>query len=124
MEITIVEPCPECGAIPNKFTATQGENDYAPRLHIECPHCGWTSKDEHTNPSMVLSMWNKHVANRRTKEILKACPFCGSGEVVATEERGYNSHIVMCNECLCRTDTYDSKEDAIEAWNRRPDKDA
>lgn len=50
---------------------------------------------------------------------IKPCPFCGNGEVRAIEGRGYNNHIVMCDECGCRTAACDSKEDAIEAWNRR-----
>ncbi len=77
--------------------------------------------------ALLWTVRERHRAFRKAWEaqynVIKSCPFCGSGEVVATEERGYNSHIVMCNECLCRTDTYDSKEDAIEAWNRRPGDD-
>ena len=121
MEITIVEPCPECGSIPNKFTATQEENDCAPRLHIECPQCGWTSGYEHTNPSMVLSKWNDRVSNRRIEKTAKPCPFCSSISVVLDY---YNcSYFVVCTHCGCKTAYCNTKEDAIKAWNKRPDSD-
>lgn len=53
---------------------------------------------------------------------LKPCPFCG-GEGCVQEHvfSGYTSTFgVVCLDCCCETrQFYDSKEDAIEAWNRR-----
>lgn len=93
----------------------QSRDYYAPTLEAAlCRALIWTARERRR---AFRKAWEAQ------HDAIKPCPFCGSGEVVATEERGYNSHIVMCNECLCRTDTYESKEDAIEAWNRRPDSD-
>ena len=120
MEITIVEPCPECGTVPNKFTATQEENDCAPRVYIQCPQCGWTSWYEHTNPSMVLSKWNDRASNRRIEKTAKPCPFCGSSEL-KIEMNSDLSWSVGCQECEGHSGTHDTKQEALEAWNRRPD---
>ncbi len=46
---------------------------------------------------------------------LKRCPFCGGeAEIV-----GYTIFWVTCKECTAETKDFDTKEEAIEAWNRR-----
>ena len=56
---------------------------------------------------------------------LKPCPFCG-GEAFVTEylyscdpTSRATTHAVECNGCHTTTFEFDSKEEAIEAWNRR-----
>ena len=55
---------------------------------------------------------------------LKPCPFCG-GEGCVQEHVfiGLTSTFgVVCLDCCCETrQFYYTKEDAIEAWNRRAD---
>ena len=80
-----------------------------------CRALVWTARERRRE---FRKAWKKQYmeANR-----IRPCPFCGSGNVRTTGEGSYNSpYIVMCNECLCRTDIYYSEEDAIEVWNRRP----
>ena len=49
------------------------------------------------------------------KKELKPCPFCGGeAEIV-----GYTIFWATCKECTAETKDFDTKEEAIEAWNRR-----
>lgn len=52
---------------------------------------------------------------------LKPCPFCGSELVTIVENKGQYS--VMCalpyGYCNAKQGWYQSKEQAIRAWNRR-----
>ena len=48
---------------------------------------------------------------------LKPCPFCG-GEVVL--QALYGGNYVECGTCKCSTERFVKIEDAIQAWNTRP----
>lgn len=50
-------------------------------------------------------------------EKLKPCPFCG-GEAI-TLENMIGNYRVECYHCFAHTFYEDSKEKAIEEWNRR-----
>ena len=58
---------------------------------------------------------------------LKPCPFCGSSNVTLEVEYGsdcgygFGGHTVICNNCGVQTIYYETKEEAIEAWNKRAD---
>ena len=52
----------------------------------------------------------------KSDEILP-CPFCG-GEAILMGGGGYDA-TVKCLECRTLSGTFDEKEDAISAWNRR-----
>ena len=58
---------------------------------------------------------------------LKTCPFCG-GEVTVDYNEYTNKYSIACGspECSLCVVTYscDTKEQAIEIWNRRADNDA
>ena len=51
---------------------------------------------------------------------LKPCPFCGGEDVIITE---YDAVVVFvqCDNCCATFPHFDSKEEAITAWNRRAD---
>lgn len=46
---------------------------------------------------------------------LKPCPFCGG----KAELSNYTHYWIGCKDCWVETKCYKSKEEAIEAWNRR-----
>ena len=48
---------------------------------------------------------------------LKPCPFCG-GEAVL--QAFYGGNYVECGTCKCSTERFIKTEDAIQAWNNRP----
>ena len=53
---------------------------------------------------------------------LKPCPFCGGKAryFMDTLVYGPPQHIAYCTKCGGRTHGLDSKEEAIESWNKRP----
>lgn len=56
---------------------------------------------------------------------LKPCPFCGCKNIRTwIDGRYYPKHelyFVECDndECKCRTDVFENKDEAIKVWNRR-----
>ena len=53
---------------------------------------------------------------------LKPCPFCGSGNIILVDSITnfyIPIHYAICRDCECRGASKKSKEQAIEAWNRR-----
>lgn len=51
---------------------------------------------------------------------LKPCPFCG-GTDISCADAGYKTDIwfVQCEDCGATFPHFDSKEEAIDHWNRR-----
>lgn len=50
-----------------------------------------------------------------------SCPFCeAKGNVIhGGNSRGHLVYFVTCDNCECRTMHYETKSEAIAAWNRR-----
>jgi Lar family restriction alleviation protein len=48
---------------------------------------------------------------------LKPCPFCGGK--AETYDYYFNEWYIGCVECSCDLGVFDTKEEAIEAWNKR-----
>lgn len=72
------------------------------------------------NAIAELSSFNESRRNggREMSEKLKSCPFCGrEAEVLST---GF-MYCVMCISCLDNVDWCKTEQEAIEAWNRRPE---
>ena len=61
------------------------------------------------------------VQDRDAGEKLKSCPFCGGEAKLYSRAIDWllSEHLVRCKKCHCITDTYDTKEEATEAWNKR-----
>ena len=58
------------------------------------------------------------------KAELLPCPFCGNPAVLTNVRESNHTFIVGCYNEMCvrpRTDGYNTKEDVIGLWNRRPD---
>ena len=49
---------------------------------------------------------------------IKKCPFCG-GDAQIDEMYYDSSFIVGCTKCTCEVEIEGSKQQAIDAWNRR-----
>lgn len=55
---------------------------------------------------------------------LKPCPFCGEAKLIAEcneidDEAGENWHYIRCANCSVTSGYYNTREIAIDAWNRR-----
>ena len=50
---------------------------------------------------------------------LKPCPFCGGKGELWNNKLTYRLYGVICEECDCMTPYFTTREEAIEAWNRR-----
>lgn len=69
--------------------------------------------------------------NKENQKKIKCCPFCGSEDVELTSIGGAKSIYqswIYCKKCNAEGPTksnllIDSKEEAIEAWNRRVNND-
>ena len=48
---------------------------------------------------------------------LRKCPFCGGK--VEMYNYCFNEWYIGCRECSCDLGVFDTKEEAIEAWNKR-----
>lgn len=49
---------------------------------------------------------------------LKPCPLCGQNAKLCEPTTHY-SYRVACIKCRCNTGGYETKLEAVEAWNRR-----
>lgn len=52
---------------------------------------------------------------------LKPCPFCGGEAELIDKYEGV--FWIICKGCLCESGFVKTKEEAINAWNRRADDD-
>jgi len=55
-----------------------------------------------------------------TDKELKSCPFCGCEDVVFSSQMYIGaSPAIRCQRCLTKGPAADTREKAIEAWNKR-----
>lgn len=53
---------------------------------------------------------------------LKPCPFCGGTDISCADAgRKTDVWFIQCEDCFATFPHFDSKAEAIEAWNRRAD---
>ena len=65
-----------------------------------------TTKGDRTG--MEISSFNK----------LAPCPFCGSDAKIFGNDK-YSDYFVMCLNCEAASRSFNSREQAAEAWNKR-----
>lgn len=54
------------------------------------------------------------------KRIKEPCPFCGEkAENIRVHTLGSGNNRVICPTCRATFDSWESKQDAIDRWNRR-----
>lgn len=51
---------------------------------------------------------------------LKPCPFCGGKAQI---NYAGADMLILCSKCLVRTESYHTKAETVEAWNRRAGND-
>ena len=120
MEITIVEPCPECGQLPRKITAELDGFDQW--MSFRCS-CGFSQSYKVSDFYEGLRKWNEEAIHIRFEKKAKSCPFCGNKELKIVIERRDLSWAVTCQKCGARSGLRGTKQCALEIWNRRPDSD-
>ena len=130
-----LKPCPLCGgeAIIEE-EELHWDNYYS--YTITCANCGVTiSGEEETKEDAIesaIDQWNRRTCtpdkfSRKTPE-LKICPFCGSrwsggrvyfNDTVLEKEDKWEIYCDGGEGCAANTKKYNTKEEAVEAWNKR-----
>ncbi len=100
-----LELCPLCGH-EVKTNVSSADADIK---QVFCPNCGASNLwgDD------AVKRWNK-----RKKDIIQRCPICGA---IASDHEAYDgSWCVQCPKCYLTSPYKPTHEEAIKAWNRRP----
>ena len=94
-------------------------------MERKCKNCEWYR--EETETCRGFRQWDYtrkdhwcgqfKPATEQDEQELKTCPFCGGDAKISGH--GMNFYNVYCKDCDVITQDYDSKQEAIEAWNRR-----
>lgn len=52
---------------------------------------------------------------------LRKCPFCGGEAIIGKRILDWATwdYKIECSKCHCETDIYNTKQEVIEAWNKR-----
>jgi Lar family restriction alleviation protein len=54
---------------------------------------------------------------------LRECPFCGTEPMLdfieGERKKDSDKYLIICTKCICQTNTYLYKQDAIDTWNTR-----
>jgi len=117
------KPCPWCGGqdmtmIVNDLFAMNVEAWITCRKCLASgPYVRGMSKNQVVRKAK--RRWNKRADTDSEAGVLKPCPFCGGQAVARWEEERF----VECRECGAASGFYKRMDEAIFAWNRRPDND-
>ena len=101
-DVDEVWECPEC-----EFELLLSEGDPWDNEYYFCPKCGADLREK-----------------TKKKSKIKPCPFCGGeAHIYQDEAGGHYLTEVICNDCKVGLERWGktSKEQAVEAWNRRTD---
>ncbi|MBR0251876.1 MAG: Lar family restriction alleviation protein [Synergistaceae bacterium] len=119
MNIELIE-CPCCGG--------QGEvKTYSGKFYVECQVCGFsTARPEYQVDGLpreqIIRHWNNRPApfGKKFPEIkLEYCPICGNRHKIFISSNLDFTYHVFCDFCYATSGRYDTKAEAIAAWNRR-----
>lgn len=83
-------------------------------MDIINPMCKECTHLNDIEPYVCITCKNGSHFNNRTE--LKPCPFCGG-----KAQMNYDGErkLILCSECLIRTESYKTYEAARDVWNRR-----
>jgi Lar family restriction alleviation protein len=68
---------------------------------------------------------DKLLTGNKSETENKTCPFCGGHDIEVYEHYGkaagleYGGFYPECTKCGCRLNYYESREEALKAWNER-----
>ena len=90
-----------------------------------CPACG-TGTTECEDYEDAAMSWNKRVIKSLpAKKGAGDCPFCGGkAALTTTNPKKCFLYWVKCRDCLAQTFVYGTKQEVIEAWNKRAESNA
>lgn len=75
---------------------------------------------EHISEMLAANLPKHYYMTRKepAEPELKPCPFCGNS--ATTHDTGCDTgHYITCGKCYVRVGNFDTKETAIESWNKR-----
>jgi Lar family restriction alleviation protein len=101
---------------------TLTNEEFAEAIKYTCKLCVHGENNHYCRPisNTCASGIAAYLAAEHIKP-LKPCPFCGGNAEVAEPICG-EDYFVKCVNCGCRTSYfYRAKEEAIKAWNKRPE---
>ena len=123
-EVITLKKCPFCGAEAKNINSGESIAGFARYDYIHCSYCGAEirtrcRKDGYND---AVDVWNSFKAREYKQENQpRSCTFCGSADVKIEDSIKQFSKVfeICCNKCKCSSGYYDTKIEAIEAWNRR-----
>ena len=113
--------CPCCGGEAEVKT-------YSGKSFLECKSCGMsTMRPQYQDTDGVtveraIHKWNLRPApyGKKPSEMkLEYCPFCGNRHKIFISSNLDFTYHVFCDFCYATSGRYDTKAEAIAAWNRR-----
>lgn len=114
-----LEPCHFCKTIPVIFECRSHDDTHKIiGYYVSCNNYNcieFPSTDIYKTKEEAVNHWNN--ADRFQ---LKPCPFCGDNMPSIKKDEVFSDYFeVVCDNCGCKTDMFESKTDAANAWNMR-----
>ena len=120
-----LKPCPFCGGKAEiKWDELREDKISLSGFFIQCSSCGArTDLYRRSEKQELIDYWNYRrdtYSNRFVPgQKVKCCPMCGSEEVSVVSFIKRYVHCDSGRDCYISTALFETKDEAIEAWNRR-----
>ena len=123
-----LKPCAKCGSAPKACCASEGRGRNKRLVYgYNCSNasCSWSyAWTAHSSLKEAAKWWNKKVDDaeylKRESERLLPCTCGGKANLVFERYEGsFGLWFVRCESCQKLQTGVVSKDNAIEAWNRR-----